>query len=143
MLVRPVDSADIDTWVALRIALWPDAADDARGEALSYLKSGGIEGRAHGCFLAETGDGSIVGFAEVSDCGDARCHLEGWYVVPTMRRRGVGRLLIEACEQWAVARGASRFTSDTDEDYPDSPAAHAGCGFEVSTDRRWFERRLG
>jgi aminoglycoside 6'-N-acetyltransferase I len=143
MLVRPVEPTDIDTWVALRIALWPDAVDDARGEAESYLHTGEIEGRAHGCVLAETGDGSIVGFAEVSDCGDARCHLEGWYVVPAERRRGVGRALIEACERWALARGASRFTSDTDDDYPDSPAAHAACGFEASDDQRWFERRLG
>ncbi|MEL7483903.1 MAG: GNAT family N-acetyltransferase [Planctomycetota bacterium] len=143
MLVRPVQPTDIGTWVELRIALWPDAADDARGEALSYLQTGAIEGRAHGCFLAESSDGAAVGFAEVSECGNARCHLEGWYVVPAVRRRGVGRALIKACEQWAAARGASRFTSDTNDDYPDSPAAHAACGFEASADRRWFERRLG
>jgi len=43
-------------------------------------------------------------------------------------RRGVGRALVQAAEAWAAAQGCTEMASDTDSDYPSSPAAHAALG---------------
>jgi aminoglycoside 6'-N-acetyltransferase I len=92
-------------------------------------------------------DGVLAGFVEMNlrteapGCrpGDI-AYLEGWYVRPEHRRKGIGRALVEAGAEWGRARGSTEFASDTDQDYPLSPAAHAALGFEV-VDRKIFFRR--
>jgi len=58
---------------------------------------------------------AAVGFAELSirayveDCmTDHVGYLEGWYVVPEARRRGIGRALVVAAEDWARQQGCFR-----------------------------------
>ena len=69
-------------------------------------------------------------------------HLEGWYVVPEHRRRGVGSELIERIEPWCLHRAIARLTSDTTAEYPLSPAAHAHAGFHVLTEMTIFVKEL-
>lgn len=52
------------------------------------------------------------------------------YVVPEARRRGVGRALIAAADEWARAQGCTEFASDTLADNDVSTAAHQALGFE-------------
>src|SRR5206468_5494106 len=55
---------------------------------------------------------SIRNYAE--DCvTDRVAYLEGWYVVPEWRRRGVGGALVAAAESWAQGQGCTEFASDT------------------------------
>ncbi len=82
-----------------------------------------------------------VGFVEVGlrshadgcETDHAVGFLEGWYVVPTHRRRGVGRALVAAAEAWARDRGCREMASDTwsDERGRGSVKAHTALGFEV------------
>ena len=91
----------------------------------------------------------IVGFAEASRRAYAEgCEtspvgfLEGWYVLPTHRRQGVGRALVAAAEDWARALGCGEFASDALADNAMSAAAHQALGFEEVEVIRCFRKRL-
>src|SRR4051794_2687748 len=98
---------------------------------------------------ADDGDGSLLGFAELSRraCAEG-CEtspvgfLEGWYVAPESRGRGVGRALVRAAEQWARDLGCREFASDTTVDNTASAAAHAALGFEEVEQIRCFRKSL-
>jgi aminoglycoside 6'-N-acetyltransferase I len=133
--VRPATAADRNGWVRLRVALWPDGSADEHGaEADRYLRGQSTNPLA--VFVAEESGRGLVGFAEVSirtyaeDCVTDRVgFLEGWFVEPAVRRRGVGRALVSATEDWARAQGCTEFASDAVADNELGAAAHRGLGF--------------
>jgi len=57
-------------------------------------------------------------------------YVEGWYVIPEWRRRGVGGALMKAAEEWSRAQGYPELGSDTEETNRLSRDAHAALGFE-------------
>jgi aminoglycoside 6'-N-acetyltransferase I len=69
-------------------------------------------------------------------------YLEGWYVRPEFRGRGVGRQLVEAAEDWARARGCTEMGSDTDLGNTQSEAAHRRLGFEIAARVTAFRKHL-
>jgi aminoglycoside 6'-N-acetyltransferase I len=86
--------------------------------------------------VADFGDGKLGGFAEVGTRSAAGgclttpvAYLEGWWVDPQFRRRGVGAALIAAAETWAKAQGHSELASDALLDNVVSQAAHVRLGF--------------
>lgn len=56
-------------------------------------------------------------------------YVEGWFVVPEIRRRGLGRALVSAAEEWGRVQGCTEFASDTLPDNRASAAAHLALGF--------------
>ena len=90
-----------------------------------------------------------LGFAELSirnivdGCAtDHVAYLEGWYVVPESRRKGIGRALIRAAEQWAVRLGCTEFGSDAEIDNEVSHVAHLRSGFQETGRVRTFRKQL-
>ena len=90
-----------------------------------------------GIIVTERPGGGLCGFVEVSIRDHAEgCssrdvgYIEGWYVDVDSRRKGIGGDLVRAAEDWARARGCDEMGSDTDSDYPISPAAHAALGYQ-------------
>ena len=69
-------------------------------------------------------------------------YLEGWYVTPGFRGRGVGRMLVAAAEAWAREQGCTEFASDTELENEDSFRAHEACGFESVAVIRCFRKIL-
>ncbi|MCA1828150.1 MAG: GNAT family N-acetyltransferase [Myxococcales bacterium] len=127
----------------MRLALWPDSEPH---EVDDFLAGRAREPLA--VLVAEEG-GSLLGFAELSirniaeGCTTGRVgYLEGWYVEPSARRRGIGRALVAAAEDWARAEGCSEFASDTEIDNEASAAAHAALGFEEVERIRCFRKVL-
>ena len=57
-------------------------------------------------------------------------YLEGIYVREGVRRQGVARKLLSACESWAKAQGCKEFASDCELDNTDSQRFHQAVGFE-------------
>jgi aminoglycoside 6'-N-acetyltransferase I len=68
--------------------------------------------------------------------------LEGWYVVPEHRGRGVGSALVNAAIGWARAQGLSEFASDALYDNAESRAAHHALGFEEVEAIRCFRMAI-
>ena len=58
-------------------------------------------------------------------------YIEGWYVEEAWRRRGVGRLLVEAAEAWTRGQGCREMASDSLIENTLSEQAHRGLGYEV------------
>jgi aminoglycoside 6'-N-acetyltransferase I len=140
-------SLDQPGWLDFRLALWPDAsADDHRGYmAISlaqperflqlmmydqnYLPIGFIEGSIRGDYVNGT-ESSPVGF------------VEGVYVSPAWRRKGVARRLYEAIGDWARARGCRELASDALLENETSQRAHLALGFRETERVVYFTRKL-
>lgn len=146
--VRSATPQDAAVWLQLRQALWPEDGSSWHAEEIEQF----FAGRLHmplAVLLARDDVGTVLGFAELSirayaeDCTTDRvAYLEGWYVVPEARRRGVGRALVLAAEQWARAQGCSEFASDAVIDNIVSAAAHLALGFKETVHIRCFRKPL-
>jgi len=89
MEIREAQPGDLDAWVALRRALWPeDPSESLVAEAKRVLAS-----PDEVCFLLLHPSLGAVGFIEAAlhPGADAPyAHVEGWYVAPEHRRQGQG-----------------------------------------------------
>src|SRR5437660_11767174 len=110
------------SWLELRHALWPVGSQAEHRETIARFLAGDAQ-EPIAVLLAEDGAGGPVGLAELSirpyaeGCqGDRVAYLEGWFVVPGARGRGVGRALIAAAEDWGRAQGCREFASDAEPD---------------------------
>jgi aminoglycoside 6'-N-acetyltransferase I len=141
---RPEDAA---AWCRLRHALWPDESDEHQKEVAGFFA--GDRRFLQAVIVAEDDRSEIVGFAELSlrpyaeGCGSSPVgFLEGWYVVPEMRRQGVGGALVRAGEAWARDQGCTELASDTEVENTVSAAAHGALGFEEVVMIRCFRKQL-
>ena len=132
----------------MRVALWPD--DDAVSHAAEIERFFAGELREPlAVLIAMDEHESAVGFTELSirayaeDClTDNVGYLEGWYVAPEARRRGIGRALVTAAEDWARQQGCTEFGSDALLDNQISAAAHRALGFRETVQIRCFRKDL-
>jgi aminoglycoside 6'-N-acetyltransferase I len=117
--IRRVDAAvdDVDAYRELRIKLWPMIDEENRRETAQQLAAP----EKWAVFLARDDSGRSLGFVEVrlreyaegattSPVG----FLKGWYVLAEARRRGIGRRLVEAREEWARTMGCTEMASNTE-----------------------------
>jgi predicted kinase/GNAT superfamily N-acetyltransferase/uncharacterized glyoxalase superfamily protein PhnB len=84
-------------------------------------------------FVARTGEGRVVGFAQ-GDLVGGEPHLEEVDVLPEFGRRGIGRALVEAVCGWARARGHARITLTTFREVPWNEPFYARLGFRELAD---------
>jgi aminoglycoside 6'-N-acetyltransferase I len=134
MSVRPVAPGDLEAWCRMRRALWPDATPaELLDEAEAYFRGASP---LEGVFVGVGPAGEPLGMLELSLRSVAEgCrttpvpYVEGWYVVPEARRRGVGRALMAAAETWARECGYSEIASDAVIDNLLSERAHLALGF--------------
>jgi aminoglycoside 6'-N-acetyltransferase I len=101
MEIRRATKKDKTEWVNLRTQLWPRANPDKLEDDADKI----LEDVNWSVFLAEH-KGEAVGFIECSIrekapvCETDRIgYIEGWYVTPEFRRRGLGRRLVERGEK--------------------------------------------
>lgn len=136
--IRPVRRADDESWAALRHALWPNiSATELHLDIERWWWTGDRDSH---CLVAEV-NRRLVGFIELSirpnaeGCETDRvAYVEGWYVAPDVRRRGIGRALMAAAEAWSGARGCKELGSDSDVTNAVGQGAHRAFGFaEVAT----------
>ena len=148
MIVRPLEAREIETWAQMRHALWPDATlEELREDARRFFD--GKSSYITAAFIALDDGEEPAGFIELNlrayAAGSEHSpvpHIEGWYVAPALRRTGFGSALMRAAEEWALEHGYAELTSDTNENYPSSPAAHAANGFEEVERLICFRKRL-
>jgi aminoglycoside 6'-N-acetyltransferase I len=100
-------------------------------------------------FVAEA-EGEVAGFAEVSlrtdyvnGCATSPvAFLEGIYVSEPHRRRGLGRALVAAAEQWGREQGCRELGSDALLGNDLSHRFHGGAGFEETERVVYFRKPL-
>jgi aminoglycoside 6'-N-acetyltransferase I len=148
MLIRSVTLKDTDAWLRMRHALWPDGSLIEHQQDIDRYFAGDRREPAE-ALLALSTDAAPLGFAELSirnivdGCTTDRvAYLEGWYVAPGSRRKGIGRALVQAAEQWAMRQGCTEFGSDSEIDNDASLAAHLRLGFEETGRVRTYRKKL-
>ncbi len=136
MKVEALAERTFRTWSAMRQQLWDHHTDEKdQADFVRYQKKS-AEGTAIS-FLAVSEEGRHIGFLDAelrSDyVGGAErspvWYVEGIFVVPEERGKGVGRLLIETLEAHARSQGYSEIASDCDLDDTMSEAFHKAVGF--------------
>lgn len=148
-MIRAVAPADANAWLRMRCALWPEGSIDDHGHDIDrYFAGHRHEPRE--VLIAVDERGTPAGFVELSirnivdGCDSDRVgYLEGWYVEPARRRRGVGGELVRAAEHWARAQGCTEFGSDALIDNEVSIAAHRALGFEETGRVCTFRKTIG
>lgn len=142
--IAPATREDIADWLAMRLALWPDSADEheAEIEALLARPEDTIT------LIARGPEGVAQGFAEaairhdyVNGCDTSPvAFVEGIFVMPETRGHGVGRALMAAIARWGRENNCTELASDTLLDNTASQAMHKALGF-VETERVVFFRK--
>ncbi len=143
--IRAIESSDKKAWCELRALLWPDQTAAQHLEEVALLQANGSLPLV---FVAEEESTGLIGFIEIS----LRTHspgcvsspvpfIEGWYVHDSQRGQGIGRLLLEMAERWAMANRHDEIASDSLIDNEPAQAAHLAAGFtEVERVIFWRKR---
>jgi len=145
--VRPISEVDLSEWFRLRRKLWDATSDeDHKAEMLDILD----HPETQLVLVADADAGKLAGFLEASirpfveDCeSDNVGYLEGWYVDPEFRRRGIGRSLVQAAEMWARSSGCTEMASDAELGNEPSLASHVRLGYEETSRLVHLRKSLG
>jgi len=143
MHIRPATTADLETIVQHRIAMfrdmgYPDAVL-APIEQVSrpYLADAIATGAYHGV-LAESDGAGVVGGGGVlhvpwPGMQPRRAWIQNVYVAPEFRRRGIARDIMRTLIDWCRAQG---FNSVNLHSSPDGRALYEQLGFEPTNEMR-------
>ena len=144
MIVK-AEEKDISAVADLAAALWPHhLARELEAEFAPLL------GKKEAAVFLKLEGSTFVGFAqcqlrhdyvegtETSPVG----YLEGIYVAPSCRHRGVAGALLRACEDWAREMGCTEFASDCELTNSDSLAFHKSTGFAEANRIICFTKKL-
>ena len=135
--VRPLREKDLNEWLRLRKCLWDATSEtDHKREMVEIID----HPDSQFVLVAEHEAGKLIGFLEVSirpfveDCEtDHVGYLEGWYVQPEVRGRGIGRELVRIAEQWAREKGCEEMASDAEIGNDLSLSAHQALGYSETS----------
>lgn len=132
-MIRKADTKDAAGIAALALMLWPDNnLAQLQAEFEGMLLDDQV------LLLICQEQGQSLAFAHcslrhdyVEGCDSSPvAYLEGIFVLPGHRGRGIGRQLLGACEAWAKAQGCSQFASDCELDNTNSLRFHLHQGFQ-------------
>jgi aminoglycoside 6'-N-acetyltransferase I len=101
----------------MRRELWPEGAEDHAPEIASFFAGTLPEPAA--VIVAEDAGGVLLGVVELSIrtdvpglLGKRTGYVEGLYVNPEVRQRGIARKLLQASRLWAREQRCEAFASD-------------------------------
>jgi aminoglycoside 6'-N-acetyltransferase I len=132
-MIRAYRDEDRAEWLRMRRTLWGGCPDEEQTlEMDEFLKSEVDE-----VFFAVRPDGKLCGFLEAAlrsradGCDSSPVgYIEGWYVDPDVRLKGIGRALVDAAEAWARSKGCRQMASDAELSNNVSHQAHGALGYQ-------------
>ena len=132
MKIRSYRDDDWPDWLRMSVALFSKYTAEDLSPGMREFRA-----RPDGeVFVAERDDGSLAGFVEVGTrpyadgCDTSPVgYIEAWYVDSDVRRKGYGRALLLAAEEWARGRGYTEMASDSQLHNRISHAAHQRAGY--------------
>ncbi len=145
--IERCSSLDQPGWLDFRLALWSDAsADDHR----AYMAIALAQPERFLQLMIYDADRAPIGFIEGSIRSDyvngtetsPVGFVEGVYVTPAWRCKGVARQLFAAIADWARARGCRELASDALLENQASQRAHAALGFRETERVVYFVKTL-
>jgi aminoglycoside 6'-N-acetyltransferase I len=145
-MIKSCASIEQPGWLPLRKALWPQGSD---AEHLNEMAEFLAHPERFVQFVAYAEQGQPIGFVEAALRHDyvngtessPVAFLEGLYVDPAHRRRGVARSLVAAVTEWAIKHGCKEFASDAALDNELSHRMHKSLGF-METERVVYFRKV-
>src|SRR5688572_19341746 len=101
-VLRAVEPSDAGEWSRLRYALWPEAEPSHEDEVRDWLEQPPPDQAVFVLDIGSTAGDQLGGFLEASirsfpegPVNRRIGYVEGWYVIPALRRHGFGRGLVE------------------------------------------------
>ncbi|MFP4016475.1 MAG: aminoglycoside 6'-N-acetyltransferase [Halanaerobiales bacterium] len=131
--IEKVTEENFEEWLKMGLALWPDNEEEELRDEFTDI----INSEKEESFLISI-DNKYIGFinmslrtdyVEGSDSSPVG-YVEGIYVDPDYREKGIARILIEKCEEWTRSRGCSQIASDCELDNAISYKFHRSVGFK-------------
>jgi aminoglycoside 6'-N-acetyltransferase I len=143
----PCKSVDQPGWLTLREQLWPHCS---RARHLAQMSEFVASPHKFAQFIEFDREGAPVGFIEAAlrtdyvegTSSSPVVFLEGIYVVPAARRRGIARALVVCVENWATVAGCTEFASDAHLDNLQSHRMHRALGFQETSRVVCFKKAL-
>jgi len=126
---------DKTEWLKLRMALWPDVSKKIHEKEISAMLS---KPERFITFIACDSPKFSIGFLEASihEIIDEGCviknigYIEGWYIEPKYRRKGVGAELVKSAEKWAIEQELNEMAVDTNLNNIQSQNAYQALGYK-------------
>lgn len=145
MKIVRADSSHLESWLKLRVALWPDEKANLAEDLPIMPRNNSLLNLVA---LADNGD--VIGFAEaslrrdyVNGCATSPVgFLEGIYVEPAHRKTGVARSLVKAVAEWRRTQGCAEFASDSLIENTDSHRMLKALGFKEAECVVYFRKLL-
>lgn len=137
---------DRDEYLSLRSTLWPDCSIEQHFAEMTEHVS---NPEKYVQFVARSESAKAIGFVEASVRSDyvngtdssPVAFLEGLFVDPHFRRRGIAKQLVAEVISWAESKGFKEMASDALLSNVASHAMHESLGF-VETERVVYFRKV-
>jgi len=131
--IEQVSEQSFDEWLHMGLDLWPDNTADELKECFLDL----LRNEKEIAFLYRVGN-AYVGFINISIRSDyvegssssTVGYIEGIYVKPLYRKKGIARKLAKKAEEWSRLKGCIQIGSDIELNNKISYDFHKGIGFE-------------
>mgnify|MGYP000623484300 CR=1 FL=1 len=132
-LARLILPQDVEDWAKLRRKLWHNCTAEQNEREIAAIQA---NPNSYAVLVSPKADGGLQGFLEISIRSQAEgCkskqigYIEGVYVIPTARQKGVAKALIAAAEDWARQQGCREMATDVEVENLLSQYVHKRLGF--------------
>ncbi|MGK0705570.1 aminoglycoside 6'-N-acetyltransferase [Yokenella regensburgei] len=147
MQIKLMDETSLNTWLGLRNQLWPEHSCEEHIREGHNIVSCPDK---YVSFLVINNQGRAVAFADaairydyVNGCESSPVvYLEGIFVIPEQRGRGIAKRLVAAVQGWGVTKGCTEMASDALLDNFISHQMHQALGFEETERVVFFRKRI-